>query len=146
MKPSKAERRTLDLITVHRHWFWANRIRDEYFTNVKAEPPNDGDLVAFFVTGQGMYLCLWFGLAFAVFEALRARQFVVPDAQKEIDNLFKRLKEFRNATFHVQRDYLSPKFFNLLNDPTHQSTLDKAHKAVGSWLANELGINVQENT
>jgi hypothetical protein len=135
MRKKKAE-----LIAIHRHWYWADRIRDEYFEHLRGDPPQNTDLVAFFATGHGMYLCLWFGLEFAVCEALHAKKISIPGAEKEIKKIYSSLKLFRNAVFHIQPEYLSPKFFQLLNDPTHQTTIDTAHKAIGSWLGSEIGI------
>jgi hypothetical protein len=128
------------LLTIHRHWIWADRIREEYFERLKANPPNNEDLVEFFSTGDGMYLCLWFGLEFVVCDALRERKLVIPNAQKEINGIYKSFERFRNAIFHVQPKFFSPKMFELLNDPTHQARIDKAHKEIGQWRSNEIGI------
>jgi hypothetical protein len=129
------------LIAIHRHWFWADRIREEYFERLRANPPSNTDLVEFFVTGNGMYLCLWFGLEFAVCEALRGRKIVIPNVEREIKGVYKALKDFRNTIFHIQPEYFSPKMFKLLNDPAHQTTIDKAHKAIGQWLSTQIGIS-----
>lgn len=128
------------MIAIHRHWYWADRIRDEYFERLKANPPNNSNIVEFFSTGDGMYLCLWFGLEFAVYEALRGKKFVIPNAEREITRIFESLKQFRNAIFHIQPEYLSPKMFKLLNDPMHQAIINKAHKEIGQWLSNEISI------
>jgi hypothetical protein len=54
LKGTKAKERTQVLMSIHRHWIWAERIREEYFERLKADPPNDCDLVAYFLTGHGM--------------------------------------------------------------------------------------------
>jgi hypothetical protein len=87
-----------------------------------------------------MYLCLWFGLEFAVCEALKEKRIVIPNAQKKITGIYISLRLFRNTIFHIQPEYFSPKMFKLLNDREHQSKIDNAHKEIGQWFANELGI------
>src|SRR5438445_9654084 len=108
MMLTKPEKRKEVLIGIHRHWIWADRIRDEYFERLQANPPSNTDLVKFFMTGHGMYLCLWFGLEFAVCEALQARGHVIPNAEKEIEEILKSLEDFRNSIFHIQPEYFSP--------------------------------------
>ena len=127
-------------MSIHRHWIWADRIREEYFERLKADPPNDSDLVAYFLTGHGMYLCIWFGLEFAVWDELRSRGLEVPNAVKEIAEISSSLKDFRHTIFHIQPDYLSAKMWNLLNKPDHQTKISKAHKEIGEWLSAQLGI------
>jgi hypothetical protein len=126
------------LFAIHRHWIWADRMRAEYFERIKANPPTNTNIVEWFLTGDGMYLCLWFGLEFAVCEALHGRKISVSSAQKEIDGIYKSLNLFRNTVFHIQPEYLSPKMFKLLNDPTHRARIDKVHKEIGEWLLNEI--------
>ncbi len=137
--PSSGHKKKPDvLFGIHRHWIWADRMRAEYFERVKANPPSNSNIVEWFLTGDGMYLCLWFGLEFAVCEALHERGFSIPGAQKEINRIYRSLKFFRNTVFHVQDKYFSPKMFRLLNDPAHQTQIDKVHKEIGQWLLNEI--------
>jgi hypothetical protein len=139
VKRTKAKDQTQVLMSIHRHWIWAERIREEYFEVLNADPPTDSDWVAFFLTGHGMYLSIWFGLEFAVWEDLQSRGFVVPGADKEMRELSKSLKDFRHAIFHIQPDLLSEKW-ELLNKPGHQTKINKAHKEIGEWLSAQLGI------
>ena len=138
MPSSGHKKKPVVLFAIHRHWIWADRMRAEYFERMKANPPGNSNIVEWFLTGDGMYLCLWFGLEFAVCEALHDRKFSIPSAQKEINGIYKSLKLFRNTVFHIQGEYFSPKMFKLLNDPTHQTQIDKAHKEIGQWLLNEI--------
>jgi hypothetical protein len=126
------------LYTIHRHWFWANRIRDTYYQRIKANPPDDDDLLRFFLDGDGMYLCLWYALLFPVCEALRVHKMVVPKAQQDIKDIYQSLKEFRNAMFHVQSVYLSPKTWNVLNNGAAEAKIRNVHKEIGEWLRLEM--------
>lgn len=93
------------LFATHRHWIWAVGIRSEYYERLKANPPSSGDLLEWFLTGEAMYLCIWYGLLFTGCEGLRKNGFTVPDAQTEIDAVYDSLRLFRNAIFHVQTKY-----------------------------------------
>jgi hypothetical protein len=126
------------LYTIHRHWFWANRIRDTYYQRIKANPPDDDDLLRFFLDGDGMYLCLWYALLFPVCEALRVHKMVVPKAQQDIKDIYQSLKEFRNAMFHVQSVYLSPKTWNVLNSRAAEAKIWNVHKEIREWLRLEM--------
>lgn len=139
MKKPKPLKWQETLIAIHRHWIWAERIQLEYFSRIKNNPEGDDDLLKFFLTGHGMYLCLWFSLEFFVCEALRLHKLVVPNAQEEIKEIYQTLKEFRNTVFHIQPDYFSKKMFKLLNDAKHQTTILRVHKETGRWLSDEIG-------
>jgi len=127
-------------MSIHRHWIWADRIRDEYFERLKADPPMDSDLVGYFLTGHGMYLCIWFGLEFAVWDEIQSRGFPVPNAAKEMQEISKSLKDFRHTIFHIQPEYFSSMTWKLLNKPDHQFKISNAHKEIGEWLSAQLGI------
>jgi hypothetical protein len=129
------------LFTIHRHWFWSNRIRVTYYERLKANPPNDGDLLKFFLEGDGMYLCLWYALLFPVCEALRVHKMVVPNAQQNMKDIYQSLKEFRNAMFHVQPVYFSPKMWDVLNNNSTQAKIGKVHDEIGEWFHLKLENN-----
>ena len=46
----------------------------------------------------------------------------------------KRLFEFRNAAFHVQPKWLSPKLLDILLEPEDAKRIQAVHDAVGAWL------------
>jgi hypothetical protein len=45
-----------------------------------------------------------------------------------------RLREFRNAAFHVQPKWWSPKLAAVLREPEDASLIRAVHDAVGAWL------------
>jgi hypothetical protein len=126
------------VLAIHRHWFWADRIREEYYERQKANPPKIGDLVALFLQGDELYKFLWYGLLFSVCEALRAHKILIPNAQKEIDGIYESLKLFRNAIFHIQPEYFSKKLFKILNDPDSDAKIRKLHYEIGDCLSKEI--------
>jgi hypothetical protein len=138
---SNAQNKTDLLLGIHRHWIWADRLRLEYHERLKANPPSKEkfDPVDWFLNADGMYLCLWYGLLFTICEGLRQNAFTVPGAQAEIDSIYDSLRVFRNAIFHVQPEYWSPKLFRLLEDPDSASRIVKSHAEIGKWLIAKIG-------
>jgi hypothetical protein len=134
-KKLKAQQR---LFAIHRHWIWAERIRLEYYDRLKANPPKSGDLLEWFMTGEAMYLCIWYGLLFTVCEGLRTDRLTVPGVQNEINTLYPSLKLFRNAIFHIQPDYFTEKIFSFLQDPGTDSTIKTIHDGLDEWFHRQM--------
>jgi hypothetical protein len=128
------------LFAIHRHWIWANRVREEYGTQLRANPPASGDMLDWFLNSSGMHMCLWYGLLFSVCEGLRENGFSVPAVQAEIDGIYDALRLFRNAIFHVQSEYWSPKLFRIMEDP------QKVHEGLGEWFLTQIGSGRPKNT
>jgi hypothetical protein len=126
------------LFAIHRHWIWAERIRVEYFERLQANPPKTSDMLEWFLTGEAMYECLWFGLLFVVCEGLKDAGLRVPKAQSDINTIYKDLGHFRNALFHIQGDYFSPKWFDVWDNHATRIKIGKVHKQIGEWLAVQI--------
>src|SRR6266446_2567992 len=138
MGPMDVKKKEL-LFSIHRHWIWADRLRQEYYERLKANPPTkDLDLVEWFLNADGMYMCLWYGLLFTVCEGLREGGFTVPNAQPEINAIYDSLRLFRNAIFHVQSEYWSLKLLQITRDPNSAAKIKKAHQTIGGWLLGEI--------
>jgi hypothetical protein len=73
MMLTKLHKREKALIVIQRHWIWADRIRDEYFERLKANPPTNTDLVEFFLIINSLE-----DQANAVFSAFRPRLIPFP--------------------------------------------------------------------
>jgi hypothetical protein len=85
-----------------------------------------------------MLMCLWYGVLFSVLEALREIKVNVPEVQKDIDKMYPTLKKYRNAVFHVQKEYWSNKWRNLILDETSAKKINLIHKQVGIFLLENL--------
>lgn len=133
MNSSAPERKEF-LFAIHRHWIWTVRIRSEYYQRLKTNPPSSDDLLEWFLIGEGVYLCIWYGLLFTVCEGLRKTGFTVPGTQAEIDAVYDSLRLFRNAIFHVQTKYLTPKMFSFLEDPGTEATIRKIYDGLDEWF------------
>lgn len=133
MEPDALKQKEI-FFAIHRHWTWAVRIRSEYYERLKANPPSSGDLLEWFLTGEAMYLCIWYGLLFAVCEGLRKNGFTVPAVQDEIETVYNSLRLFRNAIFHIQTKYLTSKIFSFLQDPQTDATIRKIYDGLDEWF------------
>jgi hypothetical protein len=125
------------LISIHRHWLWADKIQRTFYA---ALPPNlrAEDTKEMFISDWGMCRCLWYGLLFAVCEALRERRFTVPTVQSDIDAIYSNLKLFRNAVFHVQPKYWSRKLFSIMQNENSAQQIKQVHDGIGCWLLIQL--------
>jgi hypothetical protein len=122
--------------SIYRQWIWADHLRN-YFS---AELPEkklslSGD---FTIEPYWMLMCLWYGVLFSVLEALREIKVNVPEVQKDIDKMYLTLKKYRNAVFHVQKEYWSNKWRNLILDETSAKKINLIHKQVGIFLLENL--------
>jgi hypothetical protein len=122
--------------SIYRQWIWADHLRN-YFS---AELPEkklslSGD---FTIEPYWMLMCLWYGVLFSVLEALREIKVNVPEVQKDIDKMYPTLKKYRNAVFHVQKEYWSNKWRNLILDETSAKKINLIHKQVGIFLLENL--------
>jgi hypothetical protein len=124
-------------MSIHRHWLWADKIQRTFYDvlpqNLRAEDTNE-----MFITDWGMCMCLWYGLLFAVCEALRAGRFTVSAVQSDIDSIYGNLKLFQNAVFHVQSKYWSPKLFSIMQDKNSAQKIKQVHDGIGSWLLTQI--------
>jgi hypothetical protein len=128
------------ILAVHRHWIWANRIREtlrDHLLNGDT-PKTDEELIDWIVGGSGMYMCLWYGLLFVVCDALRGNRITVPSVQSLINELYAPLGDFRNAMFHVQKKYWTTKMQSIMKDPESPTKIRVIHDGIGEWLLNEL--------
>ncbi len=125
---------------IHRHWIWANTIKllfHKEITKVSRHRSNN-DYVRIFISPYGTYMCMWYGLLFAVLEALKEEKIIIPNIQKDIDDIYSSLRHFRNAVFHAQKKYWSPKFFEIMKDHDSADKIWKVHKEVGDFLLSKI--------
>jgi hypothetical protein len=131
---------------IHRHWIWANAIRQKFYEfQMERSPATEGAL-DWFLSSAGMHMCLWYGLLFVVCQALRQGGFEVPNLQPEIDEIYEGLHDFRNAIFHVQPKYWSDKLFKIMKDPESPTKIRNVHKGIGKWLLTQIGNHPSTNT
>ena len=133
---------------IHRHWIWANTVKLLFHQEIPkldlSEPSKD--IVKIMISPYGTYMCLWYALLFVVLEGLKDAKITIPDIEKEIKDIYKPLSRFRNAVFHPQEKYWSPKFFEIMQDEDSSSKIWIVHTKVGDFILEEIKkINLLEN-
>jgi hypothetical protein len=132
------------LVSIWRHWVWADRMRDlfKYYYDDEFSQLSKEAIAnpAIFWTNSTMtVLFLWYGLLYVVCEGIETELDVdintIAPAFKKIKG---RLKNFRNAVFHVQPKVWSPKLEEVLNDPTIAGEIHSIHDGIGQWLKEQL--------
>ena len=125
---------------IHRHWIWANTINLLFHNEVLKlnKPASNNDYVKLFISPYGAYMCIWYGLLFAILEALKEEKITIPDIQNDIDDIYNSLRHFRNAVFHAQKKYWSPKFFKIMKDKYSVDKIWRVHKKIGDFLLSKI--------
>jgi len=129
------------LMTIHRHWIWANYIRIQFYREFGENTLELArDPVSYAISSVGTHMCLWYGLLFTVCEAIREDHVVVQDAEPFFSEIYEDLRRFRNAIFHVQTEYWSPKLFEIMERKDSPTKIKKVHEEIGKWLLAELQV------
>jgi len=83
-------------------------------------------------------MCLWYGILFSVLETLKEIKISVSKIQEDINKMYPVLKRYRNAVFHVQEEYWSVKWRNLILDDSSADKIHLIHKQAGIFLLKNL--------
>ena len=83
-------------------------------------------------------MCLWYGILFLVLETLKEIKISVSKIQEDINKMYPVLKRYRNAVFHVQEEYWSVKWRNLILDDSSADKIHLIHKQAGIFLLKNL--------
>ena len=135
-----------EFMALHRHWMWANIIK-KHFEGVAAEVGKVGDKPdgPLLLAGHyGAYMSIWYGMLFGTLEVLKKRDVVIPEIQADIDGIFEGLRKYRNAVFHPQEEYLSPKLFEIMKDPDSVRKIWSVHAGLGGYFLAEFKRRRQE--
>ena len=128
---------------IHRHWIWANTVQCLFAKEVlkKAISKANNNYVKIFISPYGAYMCIWHGLLFSVLEALKEEKITISHIQNDIVDIYDPLRHFRNAVFHAQEKYWSPKYFEIMKDKNSSDKIWRVHKEVGIFLLSEINKN-----
>lgn len=131
------------LVSLLRHWTWAARERELFEQHLGLQGSalsSDAEMqLSFFTTETGIALCLWLALLYVTCEGLEENAGISVDGiAPGYSEIAGRLKQFRNASFHVQSRYWSPKLLSILTDSEALSTIRLVHDAVGGYLGVRL--------
>lgn len=102
------------------------------FSGVK----NDENLTLLLLQSSLLYLTIFYGLVYTTVEAwidAKLRDEKVDQLLRDPGKLEK-LKRFRNATFHVQKDFISEKHLAFLEQAETESWIKELHRSIGAAL------------
>src|SRR3989344_829781 len=107
---------TPEIITLHRYFIWADRMRVHFDYILRNSKPASSKLLQ---KKEGidtfLYMSLWYGMFYVLIEGWRKLRLT----DEKIDNLLKSknvdlLKRYRNGVFHFQKEYYDEHFMKLM--------------------------------
>lgn len=131
------------LFSILRHWTWADRQRELFEYYLRKDFPNiTEDFTfdeSFFVSSMATCMGLWYGLLYVTCEGIDDSgkvqvSSIAPEFDQKTSDL---LRRFRNAMFHVQDEYWSPKLMDVLREPDTAEAIRAVHQKVGRWVEGE---------
>lgn len=146
-----------EIISLHRYWICADRMRLLFYDSLKNEghEPLPGELYPFshiLIHGGdvGIFMGAWYSYLYAVIEGYIDLKL----SNDAIDKLISsdhanRLKRFRNATFHVQKEWLSPKTLGIFekdHEDDHVVWIRDLHEKMGAYLLTHIKEQLDPNT
>jgi hypothetical protein len=134
-----------DLALLHRHWIWADQMRDTLDGLIGAQTDAANSGPAMLASPDFGFMFAWYAMLSAVIEAC-----VAPAEGRSVDlrgpfrsdiqELMDVLRRFRNAILHVPRagDYVDDRLTALVIIPTAAVTLRRIHFAFGRLFLDEF--------
>jgi len=122
-----------EFMALHRHWMWANIMREDF----ESELAKKKVLKHPFPDRIGAYMSLWYGMLFGVLEVVKNKQIDIPGLE-DMNSIYKPLKLFRNAVFHAQPKYWSPKLFEIIEHKDSVQKIRQIHGALGEYFLKTL--------
>jgi hypothetical protein len=127
------------LASLLRHWTWADRQKELFEFYLRKDFPSlsEDDIGSpeFFVSSMVTCMCLWYALLYATCDGIKEYAGVdVSTIAPAFAKSGEFLRHFRNATFHVQHEYLSEKLMDVLREPDMATAIRSIHDNVGEWL------------
>lgn len=109
---------TPEIITLHRYFIWADRMRVHFDYVLKNSDPASSES---YKSKEGidtfLYMSLWYGMFYVLIEGWQELGFV----DEKIDELLKSknvdfLRLYRNGVFHFQKKYYDERFTKLMTE------------------------------
>ena len=100
------------IITLHRHFIWANKMRTMFDGYLKQDLKKKAINRKAWEIETNMYMALWYGLLYVLVEGWEKK---LQLRDKVIDKLLKNpnkdlLRRYRNACFHFEQEYNNKEF------------------------------------
>ena len=129
---------TDSLITLHRYYIWANKLRVDFQDILKNK--NKISKAQYEVESL-MYMSLWYGTLYVVIEGwqnLKLKDQVIDSLLKsKYTNL---LKRYRNGVFHFQKKYKDKRFDDLDKEKDAVKWIINLNKEFGRFFMEKLKV------
>ena len=135
----KKQEYAMALAVLHKYWNWSNMMRIKFFEQISNEEEMR-NIQNFHLTEMGVYMMYWYSSLYAVIEGYR--DFKMKNV--DIDNLLNDsekldlLRKFRNGAFHVQKEYFSEKYINLIVAKNSAEWVSCISQNMGKYLIEEI--------
>ncbi|MFH1894095.1 MAG: hypothetical protein ABIK83_15590 [Candidatus Zixiibacteriota bacterium] len=87
------------------------------------------------------YMFLWYALLYSVLETFEKYGVSFPEVQNDIDDVLAPLRRLRNAVFHPQSKYWSPKLFEFIGMNESVRKIHSIHSHLGRYFLSEFKKN-----
>ena len=129
-----------ELLTLHRYWIWANRLRHHYeaalATGVGAGPL---DPDTWFAGDIGLFLGHWYSSLFVVVEGWGEMGLSDPRVDQLLGSPFvENLRRFRNGVCHFQQNYFDDRFIEIAANPASVPWVRELHQRLGECLLEQV--------
>lgn len=124
------------IITLHRYYIWANKMRVDFYGFLKNK---DKISKINFEIESVMYMSLWYGLLYVVIEgwqSLKLKDQIIDDSLKS--KYTRLLKRYRNGVFHFQKKYNDERFEELCREKEAVEWITKLNKEFGRFFLEKL--------
>lgn len=127
------------LAILHKYWIWSNMMRVKFFEQL-ANTQDIKSLQNYHVSEVGVYMMYWYSSLYAVVEGYKdfnmeniAIEKLLEDSEK-----IELLRRFRNAAFHVQKEYFSEKYIDFIVAQNSAEWVSNLSETFGQYFRNEM--------
>jgi hypothetical protein len=129
-----------EFMALHRHYIWGLVIRKNFEVAIKAANGTGQKAEDLFVKPFGAYMFVWYGMLYGILEVLKKKRVSIPAIQTDIDGVYDSLRLCRNAVFHPQPEYFSPKLFKIMEDQDAVNKIWRISKGLGKFFLDEIHL------
>ena len=129
-----------ELMTLHRHYMWCNIIKKNFEKEIQKsiDTKSKVDIEAVMPDYYGAYMSIWYGMLFGVLEVFKNKEINILEIENDINDVYDSLRLYRNAVFHPQPQYWSPKLLEIMKDKHSAEKIWKIHNRLGKYFLDEM--------